>query len=270
MILRKKLNRRKPQRLSEKGSARNRRRIKKDRQMVRNSFAMLGFIAVFGSIALMTWVAGKMADPATLPIRSVKVEGDFNYLSTATLQALVAANVKGGFFTVKVGEIRNAVLSAPWVKEVTVRKLWPDTLYLKIQEQSAVTRWGNTGFLNQKGELFEPEDVGRPQGLIRLSGPSGTHKKVFEKYKKLMGLLSPNKRSVAWVELNDRRGWSFGIKDGPTVVIGNKDVDERLWKYVSNVEELIGEEIGMIAQVDLRYSNGFTIRSHAQSESSGT
>ena len=270
MIIRKKQNRRKPQPLSVKRSALNRRRVKKDRRMVRDSFAILGFIAVFGSIALVTWVAGKMADPATLPIRSVKVEGDFNYLSTATLQALVVEKVDGGFFTVKVGEIRNAVLSAPWVKEVTVRKLWPDTLYLKIQEQSAVTRWGDTGFLNQKGELFEPEDISRPQGLIRLNGPNGTHKKVFEKYKKLMGLLSPYNRSVAWVDLNDRRGWSFGIKNGPSIVIGNKEVDERLWKYVSSVEALIGDEIERVAQVDLRYSNGFTIRQHAQSESGGT
>ncbi len=254
---RKKQNRRLKQRASVSETVGS---VVKDKEVVRGSLAMIGFLAVFGCIALVTWVTGKMADPATLTIKSVKVEGQYKYLSTSTLESLVANNVEGGFFTLDVEKVRGAVMQAPWVREATVRKLWPDTLYVKIKEQNAVVRWGDKGFLNQKGALFTPEDTTNPKGLITLTGPEGTHKLVFEKYKTLMGLLNPSKRSVAWVELNSRRGWRFKINNGPTVIVGRKDVDERLWKYVKNVEGLLGQAIINIAQVDLRYANGFTVR----------
>ena len=249
------------------------RRIKKtgtvinDRKVVRSGLTLLGFLTVFGCIGLMTWAAGMMSDPATLPIKVVKIEGEFRYLSTSTLENLVAGKVDGGFFTLDVEKVRHAVLKAPWVREATVRKLWPDTLYVKIKEQNAVVRWGQKGFLNHKGELFQPEDTTQPGGLITLEGPAGTEQLVFEKYKTLMGLLNPHKRSVAWVELNGRRGWSFEVKDGPTVIVGRKEVDERLWKYVKNVEAVFGQKIKNIAQVDLRYTNGFTIREFDDQES---
>ena len=262
----KKTNRKKQNRRIKKRKSFAQVTAENERQVVRGGLTMIGFLAVFGCIGLVTWVAAMMSDPATLPIKAVKVEGEYRYLSNSTLEKLVAENVDGGFFTLDVEKIRRAVKKAPWVREATVRKLWPDTLYLKIKEQNAVVRWDEGGFLNHKGELFEPEDTTFPKGLITLTGPAGTHRLVFEKYKTLMGLLNPNKRSVAWVELNNRRGWRFKINNGPMVIVGRKDVDERLWKYVKNVEELLGKGIENIAQVDLRYTNGFTVREHVEKE----
>ncbi len=260
-MIKNKTNRRKQNRRIKKRVS-----VIKDRQMVRSSLTMIGFMAVFGCIGLVTWLAGMMADPATLPIKAVKVEGEYRYLSTKTLEKLVAENVNGGFFTLDVEKIRRAVTKAPWVREATVRKLWPDTLYVKIKEQNAVVRWGKSGFLNHKGELFKPEDTTFPKGLITLKGPEGTEHLVFEKYKTLMGLLSANGRSVAWVELNERRGWRFKVNYGPTVILGRKNVDERLWKYVKKVEGLLGKGLEQVAQVDLRYTNGFTVRKQDENE----
>lgn len=260
------MNGKKHKRKNQNRRIKKRKAVIKDRQMVRGSLTFLGFFVVFGCLGLVTWVAGKMADPATLPIKSVKVEGQFKYLSTAMLEKLVADKVDGGFFTLDVERIRKSVLSAPWVREATVRKLWPNTLYVKIKEQNAVVRWGNTGFLNHKGELFEPEDTTRPDITVTLHGPAGTEQLVFEKYKKLMGMLNPHHRTIASVELNDRRSWSFEIKNGPDVILGRKEVDQRLWKYVKNVEEIFGRDLHNIAQVDLRYTNGFTVRENTSKE----
>ena len=264
-MLRKKQNRRKPQPLTKRLGT-SVRPEKVNRKVVKDSFALLGMLVIFGCIALTTWGAGKMADPETLPIQQVRVEGDFQYLSRSELEEIISEKVDGGFFTLNVGEVRAAVLSMPWVQEVTVRKLWPDELYLTITEQKAVVRWGENGYLNQKGELFEPVDTPGPAGLIELSGPIGTHRMVYEKYRKLMGLLNTNDRAISWMSLNDRRGWRFAIKDGPTVVIGNKDVDARIWKYLNYVEVVIGEQADQIAQVDLRYSNGFTVKKQKMAE----
>jgi len=253
-MIKNKTNRRKQNRRIKKRVS-----VVKDRQVVRSGLTMIGFMAVFGCIGLVTWVAGMMADPGTLPIKAVKVEGEYRYLSTKTLEKLVAENVNGGFFTLDVEKIRRAVMKAPWVREATVRKLWPDTLYVRIKEQNAVVRWGKDGFLNHKGELFKPEDTTYPKGLITLNGPEGTQRLVFEKYKTLMGLLSTKNQSVAWVKLNDRRSWRFKINDGPTVIVGRKEVDERFWRYVNKVERVLGKSLENIVQVDLRYANGFTV-----------
>lgn len=261
MMARKKQNRKKQNRKKTKLLT-----VENERKFVLSSLTMLGFTSIFGCIVLLSWVAAEIADPATLPIREVKVEGDFKYLQTKTLEKLVVSEVDGGFFTVDVDQIRDSVLKAPWVRQVTVRKLWPDTLYLKIREQKAVVRWGDTGFLNEAGELFEPENVARPHGLIRLEGPRGTERQVYRKYQYLVGLLSKHKRQVIGVKLNERRGWSFEIDDGPRVILGKKEVDTRIKRYVREVEKNFGHEVNAMVQLDLRYTNGFTIRRKAEPE----
>lgn len=263
MIARKKQNRRKPQRLSQRFT----KTVRQERdhgKVIRQSFALFGMMAIFGCIAVTTWFAGKLADPETLPIQHVRVEGDFQYLSRPALQAVIEEKVNAGFFTLDVVAMREAVLAMPWVQEVTVRKLWPDSVSLNITEQKPVVQWGERAYLNQRGELFSPEDGTGPNGLIRLSGPEGTHHIVYEKYRKLMGLLSSHDRTISWMALNDRRGWRFGLSDGPTVVIGNKDVDTRIWRYLNHVEAVLGDQADRFAQIDLRYSNGFTVKAAHQ------
>ena len=70
----------------------------------------------------------RLLDPATLPIKHVRIEGNFQRLSPQRMQSMVSTVIKGGFFNLNVMGIKEALLSEPWVNWVVVQRVWPDGL----------------------------------------------------------------------------------------------------------------------------------------------
>src|SRR5690606_35640605 len=124
-----------------------------------------------------------LSDPRALPIRYVRVKGDFRHLSPALLERTAGEVVRGGFFNVNVETVRATLLAEPWVKGVTVRRTWPDGLALYVREQVPVARWGDAALLNRDAEVFVPARESWPEGLPALTGPEGTEALVLERWR---------------------------------------------------------------------------------------
>ena len=54
--------------------------------------------------------------------------------------------------------------------------------------------------------------------------------------------------------------WSFRLRNGPNVVIGRTNVAERLQRFTDTVLSRFGNRMGDIGSIDMRYTNGFSIR----------
>lgn len=198
-----------------------------------------------------------MMKPATLPIRQVHIEGKFLRLDTFRLQELVTDKVRGGFFNINVTAIRNALVALPWVNDVSVHRIWPDGLRVIVNEQIAVVRWNETGLLNKQGHYFSPEKESFPQGLPLLEGPEESQELLLERFnllKQTYGL------SVARLQLNERRAWKFELENGLSVVLGRKDFESRVERFVSVVMNNLGEKSSQAREIDMRYTNGFAVR----------
>jgi cell division protein FtsQ len=198
-----------------------------------------------------------MMKPATLPIRQVHIEGKFLRLDTFRLQELVTDKVRGGFFNIDVAAIRNALVALPWVNDVSVHRIWPDGLRVIVNEQVAVVRWNDTGLLNEQGHYFSPEKESFPQGLPLLEGPEESQELLLEKFnllKQTYGL------SVVRLQLNERRAWKFELENGLSIVLGRKDFESRVERFVNVVINNLGEKSSQAREIDMRYTNGFAVR----------
>lgn len=210
--------------------------------------------------ALMVWIGYYLLNPATLPIKQVRIEGEFRYLSTFALQELVRNEVRGGFFNIDVAAVRNSVLTEPWVSSVSVHRVWPDGLQVFVSEQIAVARWKDTGLLNKSGEFFAPDRTTYPLDLPILIGPEGTQAVMMSKYLYLQKLLLPFDMQLAELQLDDRRAWLFRLNSGLRVVIGRNDIDDRIARFVDLVPISLGQKLYEAEQIDMRYPNGFAVR----------
>jgi cell division protein FtsQ len=198
-----------------------------------------------------------MMKPATLPIRQVHIEGKFLRLDTFRLQELVTDKVRGGFFNIDVAAIRNVLVALPWVNDVSVHRIWPDGLRVIVNEQVAVVRWNDTGLLNEQGHYFSPEKESFPQGLPLLEGPEESQELLLEKFnllKQTYGL------SVVRLQLNERRAWKFELENGLSIVLGRKDFESRVERFVNVVINNLGEKSSQAREIDMRYTNGFAVR----------
>ncbi len=204
-------------------------------------------------------VAGSLwiMKPATLPIKQVHIEGEFLRLDTNRMQELVSDKVRGGFFNINVAAIRNTLMALPWVKEVSVHRVWPDGLRVVVYEQTAVVRWNETGLLNDQGHYFAPEKDSFPNGLPLLEGPEDSQKLLLERFnllKQFHGL------SVVHLRLNERRAWQFYLDSGLSVVLGRNDFESRIDRFVYMVIKNMGEKLSQAEEIDMRYTNGFAVR----------
>lgn len=226
--------------------------------MRKSTYYELIFAVMFA--AFLIWTGFYLLNPATLPIRQVRIEGEFRHLSTAALQELIRPKVTGGFFNIDVSAVRDTLLTEPWVREVSVHRVWPDSLQVFVTEQVAVTRWGDNGLLNKSGQLFTPDKTSFPPGLPVLQGPEGSQSLMMEKYMFLQSLLTPLALQVSLLRLDERRAWVFESADGLQVVIGRKDFDERATRFVELVPGNLGARFHEAEMVDMRYPNGFSVR----------
>lgn len=219
-----------------------------------------GLLFSAGLAVLLIVASAYVLDPRTLPIRHVRVDGEFRHLSTAALQLRAEDVVRGGFFDVNVEGIRAALLQEPWVREVTVRRIWPDELGLQVQEQVAVARWGGNQLLNEQGQLFKPSAGTLPPNLPSLNGPAGTHAEALARFRTLQHALGGRQLIVAQLRLSARRSWSFALADGPSVDLGRRDFDARVGRFAAIVPTFMAGDLNRIEVIDMRYTNGFAVR----------
>lgn len=241
----------------------------RDDDAPRRPLAWLFTLLALALVATGYFVFEKLRDPTAFPIRRVTVDGDFRYLAPARLRKTVAGAVRGGFFHLDVQHVRETILDEPWVREATVQRLWPDTLNVSIVEQQPVAYWGENALLNDAGDLFVPAKASFPTGLIRLDGPVGTELETLEAYRHATAALEPLGLSVTAVSLSERRALTLRLADGAAIVLGRRAAADRLQRFVA-AYRLLRDNWARIAVIDLRYTNGFSIRERAVEVAAGS
>ena len=77
-----------------------------------------------------------------LSIGRIVVQGDLVHNNAVTLRANVAPRLVGNFFTLNLRSAREAFEQAPWVRVAQVRREFPATLHVVLQEHQAAAHWG--------------------------------------------------------------------------------------------------------------------------------
>lgn len=230
-------------------------------------------------VALLAAGAAWLVARPAFTLRSVSIEPSpgaaLRFVSTTLLRNSSARAVEGNFFTVDLDKVRARYESLPWVRRAAVRRVWPDRLVVTIEEHRPLAIWGAGQLMNTHGELFaanlaEAEEDGP---LPELSGPNGSHASVLARYRDLQRWLAPLQRRPLAVSLSQRWAWSARLDDGTTLLIGREQgvaIEARVQRWVSLYPRVQSRIESASAVVDLRYPNGFALRTaSATSEAAG-
>jgi len=218
-----------------------------------------GLVLITMLVAVMSLAKHWLSDPYRFPLHVVEVKGDFRYLDKQHLQDAVATHVEGGFFTVDVNVIRTAAEQLPWVYKAAVKRVWPGTLRISIEEQQAIVRWGEQGYLNSNGEPFFPQAPGLVPALPSLAGPEGHELNVLRSYQRVVKTLAPLGIAVTRMALDERRAWHLQVGNGVLLELGRADTRERLQRFIRAYPTIFAARLEELKRVDLRYSNGFSV-----------
>jgi cell division protein FtsQ len=222
------------------------------------SGAGLLLVLVAAASAGVEWVV----DPLHTPLRQVEIRGELRHLDRAALEREVVPLLAGGFFGASVEAIQARVEAQPWVDQVSVRRLWPDRLRLRISEHKAVARWGETALLNGRGDVFVPTriPVQYLDALPVLDGPEGHAPQVLASYRRMMEMLKGLGLAISDLRQNERRSWRMTLSNGTQVQLGRVQPERRLARFMRAYPAILASAGHRVEAVDLRYSNGFTVR----------
>jgi cell division protein FtsQ len=220
-----------------------------------------GLFGIMGAAGV--WGVLQLRDPAVLPLKVLRVEGQPRYLhiKRRDIERAVGRVVQGNFFTLDVAAVRRAAMSLPWVARVSVRRVWPDTLQLEVLEQVPLARWGKASLVNAGGEVFTPADVKEiPPGLVSLHGPEGTATEVVAQYQAMLPLFARLGLNMVRLQLNARRDWQVRFANGLHLRLGSEELEARLQRFLRVYPRLAQNQEQRLISIDLRYSNGFAAR----------
>ena len=195
-------------------------------------------------------------------LQQVVIHGTLARTNPAHVEAVIREELKGTFFTMRLGEARESLVKVPWVRAVALRRAWPMTLEITVNEHEPLARWNDSALVNVQGETFSGDYDGE---LPQFSGPEGSAADVAAHFREFGLVLKPTGFALAEIRLSERAAWELRTDGNPplTIELGRVEPGARLARFVAYYPGTIAKmrRAGTrVDQVDLRYRNGFAAR----------
>ncbi|GAB2898111.1 cell division protein FtsQ/DivIB [Paralcaligenes sp. KSB-10] len=242
---------------------------------IANSLALLAVLALILGVVL--WVAQRPYFAIT-QIQIEPMQADtLNYVSATSVRATIAGRLAGNFFTVNLNDTRKLLETVPWVRRAQIRRVWPNTLRVQIEEQQPLALWNENQMINTWGEAFSANQGELPDdaNLPHFYGPAQSERLVVQRYAELARWFAPLNLHVKQITLSPRYAWDVELSDGVRLSLGRDpaaDVADphgrsgalpfaaRIERFVKTWPVLMQRLGGRaVRSADLRYSNGFAI-----------
>ncbi len=215
---------------------------------------------IFGGLAVINW----MNDVSRLPLSKLVVTGEKRYTSNDDIrQAILSLGPPGTFMSQNVDIIQQQIERLPWIKQVSVRKQWPDELKIHLVEYVPVARWNSLHVVDAEGVSFTlPLHQGPKQDMPNLFGPEGSEKEVMDNFYQMATKLRSVHLTLSGIAMTARHSWQLTTSDGMRIELGRGSDDKRLQRFITLYPELVKQaqiDNKTISYVDLRYDSGAAV-----------
>ena len=234
--------------------------------------AVSDLLFVAAAAALLVAVVLWSARLPWFPLHEVVFTSELREVRRSEVERSLAGRLRGNFFSINLEEVRQSLEQLPWVRRAEVRRQWPSSLEVSIEEHVPVAFWGQaTGQLvNSYGEIFAAAMTIEPAApLPFLFGPPGLAQDILSYYQKAEEMVKPLGRKPRALNISPRLAVQIRLDDGMIIELGRqqskvlvRDRLERFVEYYPNVMSATGQRPLV---VDMRYPNGFALHLAAAS-----
>ena len=186
----------------------------------------------FCSVVAMLYGAGHYLVhlPQLLPIQSVRLAAAPERVVADDVLRVVRQEVQGNFFTVDIERLRRSVEELPWVRNVSIRREFPNRLAVQFEEHQPLARWNDVALVNRQGEVFVAETA---QKLPVFIGHEGSSAEMSQQYEKFSQQLRALNLQLAQLVLSPRHAWQLHLSNDMVVDLGREAMQQRLARFVA-------------------------------------
>ena len=215
-------------------------------------------VGIAGFVFLLIAVVLLLRSPL-FPVTQIEITHSLGKTTRAEIEAVVRGRIVENFFALATDDVRAGLEQLPWVRRVSVRRVWPDRLQVTLEEHVAFARWGDEALVNVYGERFNGLS---DESLPVLVGPAGSEREMARHYARFAQTVAPLGAEIERLVLTPRYAWQMRLGSGLHLMLG-RDADgaeARLRRFVETYPTTLGRLPRRHEYVDLRYPNGFALR----------
>lgn len=193
------------------------------------------------------------------PVEKVTVAGELRHVEKSRVISEVTPFLQQGFISLDMAAIRQQLTNLPWVYQVRLERVWPNNITINIVEQQAIAQWGEEGYLNHRGEMFNPKKKVAVNDLPVLKGPEYSTKTVMSHYRSIGELLKEQGLYLKSLIMSERGSWQALLSNGVQIELGRDQVVEKVKRFVFVYQQALPKGLVAVKKVDMRYSNGVAV-----------
>jgi len=200
---------------------------------------------------LISW-EGLRIDHVTIRCRRPDVQ--------AAAENMLKARPLGNLLLFDIGLLRRDLESHRWIREVRVRRVFPESLSIDIRERvpAAVLQASASILIDREGVLLDPAGSEDRAGLPLFIDAGRFQKdregKLALAWACLDDLTPSQKNLIAELDLTEYRNVTAGLKGSNLrIKLGEGDFSEKLKTYMKDRARL--ESYGPLLYIDLRFSD---------------
>lgn len=193
-------------------------------------------------------------------VKEVFVEGRKNTPAAALRKALAVERGAPILF-VDLAAARDRLLALPWVSDVSVERVLPDTVVVHLIERRPMALWQHEGrfaLIDETGTVIERDDLGRFSDLVVVVGDHSAAAEAAGLLATLATETDLSERVTAVVRVSGRR-WNLRFADGLNVQMPEEDPGHG-WRRLADYERRHGL-LGLgLKTIDLRLPDRVVVR----------
>jgi cell division protein FtsQ len=194
------------------------------------------------------------------PLTKIQVEASFNHINKQDIATRIENYTKHGLLRLDAKAMKQSLTQLPWVAYVNVERIWPGTLYVKIDERQPIVLFNETGLIDASGVLFQASQRSVPDlPKIIAKDKEGFEKELLQEFKKVSSILINVSLSLKQME-KESSTLTLTMKDGFTIVLSSKEAVSQLTRFIGVYPELKRQKTAPLLQADLRYQHGLAVK----------
>lgn len=229
--------------------------------------SMLSILLLLGSsIIFSNWFMKK--SDGYFKIKTVHIEAQLDNTQAYEIERSLMPYVNQSFFNIDLESAKRSLLDISWIREASLKRQWPDIVSLTLSEQVPVAKWNRNFYINDIADIFSIEKRNSDEKLPELSGPDDKAYEVLVFYSQVAHIMSVSGLELKALSLNPRGAWNLITQHDIEIKLGTNEPLQRLKTFLLAYSRGFSTNASEIQTIDLRHSNGFTVRWRESSHAS--
>lgn len=229
--------------------------------------SLLAIILIAGFVTIVRQY--KFTNTQVWPVETLAIISDGEQVSKRDLANIIRQLGQQSLLSVDLERIQNKIQENPWAEKVELRKIWPDTLEIRVTERKAIAKINDWFLLDnqvlaksshsniQSAQSSELASMTIADSVLNNLSRNQQLSKVVATALDIGLVLQRQQLKVDQFQISDIENWSVRMNNGMRITIGRKHQLERIEQLVRVYAAIIDKN--NIEKIDLRYNNGFAI-----------